>query len=297
MPTLLAVPNVSEGRDERVVEELAAAFAAGARLLDRHSDPTHNRSVFTLAGEPGALADALAAGARATVEAIDMRAHEGAHPCVGALDVCPVVFLDDGDIDVAEAEARAAAEAIAALGVPVFFYGELARTPARRERAFFRRGGLAELGRRLAERELHPDLGPRALHETAGATLVTARPPLGAFNLELAGATIQAGRAIARALRESGGGLPGVRAIALELEGGVVQVSTNVHDPVGLPLARVVERVAQLAEPHEARVTAAEIVGLVPEAALAGFPEDLPIRGFDRDRGTIEARLRDAPGG
>ncbi|HEY8467495.1 MAG TPA: hypothetical protein VIL04_11895 [Solirubrobacterales bacterium] len=297
MPTLLAVPNVSEGRDESVVAELAGAFSAGIRLLDRHSDPTHNRSVFTLAGPPGALAEALAAGARATVEAIDMREHEGAHPCVGALDVCPVVFLGDADIDLAETEARTAAEAIAALGVPVFFYGELARNPARRERAFYRRGGLAELARRMVERQLHPDLGPRAPHPTAGATLVTARPPLAAFNLELSGATLQTGRAIARALRESGGGLPGVRAIALELDGGAVQVSTNVHDPVALPLAQVTERVAQLAALHDARVAAAEIVGLVPEAALEGFPEDLPIRGFDRERGTIEARLRDAQDG
>lgn len=292
MPTLLAVPNVSEGRDERAIERLAAAFSEGVRLLDAHSDATHNRTVFTLAGEPGALASALAAGARAAVEAIDMRAHEGEHPCIGALDVCPVVFLDDADIDLAEAEARAAGAAIADLDVPVFFYGELARSPARRERAFFRRGGLPELRRRMADRELHPDLGPRLPHPNAGATLVTARPPLAAFNLELADATLPAARAIAGALREAGGGLPGVRALAIELEGGVAQISTNVHDPVGLPLAEVVKRTAELAAGHGARVVAAEIVGLVPEAALAGFPEDLPIHGFDRERGTIEARLR-----
>lgn len=292
MPTLLAVPNVSEGRDEAVIERLARAFSAGVRLLDVHSDATHNRSVFTLAGEPGKLAAALAAGARAALEAIDMRAHEGEHPCVGALDVCPVVYLDELDIEIAETEARAAAGAIAALDVPVFLYGELARAPARRERAFFRRGGLPELARRMAERELHPDLGPRLPHPSAGATLVTARPPLAAFNLELAEATMSAARAIAAELRESGGGLPGVRALAIELEDGTVQVSTNVHDPIGLPLAEVVSRTAELAALHGARVAAAEIVGLVPEAALSGFPADLPIHGFDRERGTIEARLR-----
>lgn len=291
MAPLLAVPNVSEGRDAAAIARLERAFAGSARLLDRHSDPDHNRSVFTLAGTAGELERALVAGARAALREIDMAVHQGLHPCVGALDVAPIVWLEPARREEAREAALRVARALAQLELPVFLYGELAQSPARRERSFFRAGGLAELRRRMAAGELHPDLGPPAPHPRAGATLVTARPPLAAFNLELSGAGPAAARAIAAELREAGGGLPGVRAIGLELAGGVAQVSTNVHDPIAVPLARVVERVAELARRHGARVAAAEIVGLVPRAALAGFPEALPIRGFERARGVIEERL------
>jgi len=290
---LLAVPNFSEGRDGARIEAIATAFATGAALLDTHSDPIHNRTVLTLSGPPDSLAGALANGARACAEAIDMRRHEGAHPCVGALDVCPVVWLRTEDREAARAEALAAARGIATHArVPVFLYGELASHLSHRERAFFRAGGLAELRRRLNSGELRPDFGPGELHPSAGATLVTARPPLAAFNIELEGAGIEATREIADHLRESGGGLPGVRALGIDLGGGRTQVSTNVHDPIAVPLSRVIERVAELAAERGARPVAGEIVGLVPEASLVGLPREPPLTGFDPAQHVIERRLR-----
>lgn len=288
---LLAVPNVSEGRDPGRIEAIGAAFGRGAELLDLHSDRDHNRSVLTLAGESGALAGALESGAGAAAEAIDTSSHEGLHPCVGALDVCPVVWMAESDRDAARAQALRVAERIAALAIPVFLYGELASAPERRERAFFRRGGLAELRRRMQAGELRPDHGPAEPHPRAGATLVTARPPLAAFNLELEGVGLEEAKAIASRLRESGGGLPGVRAIGLELARGRMQISTNVHDPIGLPLAAVVERTRELAAGKGGAVVAAELVGLAPEAAFRGFPDDLPTPGFDPDAHVIERRL------
>ncbi len=222
-----------------------------------------------------------------------MSSYEGLHPAVGALDVCPLVWLDPADRAAAERAALAAAERIAALGVPVFLYGELAAAPERRERAHFRKGGIAGLRLRMASGELVPDRGPAEPHPSAGATLVTARPPLAAFNVELDSGDLELARAVAAGLRESGGGLPGVRAMGLLLDSGRAQVSTNVHDPVSTPLAAVVERVRELAAPLGARPLEAELVGLVPEAALAGYPDDVPIRGFDPAAQTIERRLAD----
>jgi glutamate formiminotransferase len=139
--------------------------------------------------------------------------------------------------------------------------------------------------------DLAPDRGPGAPHPTGGATLVTARPPLAAFNLEFEGMTMTQAQAVAAALRESGGGARGVRAIAIELPGDITQLSTNVHDPIAIPLAEVVASARELAAPHAGTVRAAEIVGLVPRAALAGFPADVPITGFDPAHGVIEDRL------
>ncbi len=294
-PPLLAVPNVSEGRDATRIEALAGAFAEGVELLDRHSDSDHDRTVFTLAGGAERLVAALAGGGAAAIGTIDMGAYEGVHPAVGALDVCPLVWAAPADRERAREAALAVASEIAALGVPVFLYGELASDPPRAERAHFRRGGLAELRRRMEAGELRPDLGPESPHPTAGATLVTARAPLGAFNVELEGADLDAARAVAARLRESGGGLPGVRAIGLPPASGRAQVSTNVHDPVAVPLGAVVERVRELASPLGARPVEAELIGLIPAAALAGYPGDVPIRGFDPERHTIEARLAALP--
>ena len=287
---LLAVPNFSEGRDLELVEAVTEAFAAGADLLDRHTDPVHNRTVLTLAAEPRRLAAALTGGAAACVARLDLSVHDGAHPRVGALDVCPVVFAAPAEREAARAQALTVAEGIAALGVPVFLYGELAATPERHERAFFRRGGPSELGRRMGE-GLRPDLGPPALHPTAGATLVTARAPLAAFNLLLDTDELEIAVAIAAELRESGGGIAGVRAMAVDLDGRA-QVSTNVHDPVAVPLATVIERVRELGAERGVKPVEAEIVGLVPEAAIAGLPADVPVPGFDPDRQVIERRLR-----
>jgi glutamate formiminotransferase len=288
---LLAVPNVSEGREPARIEALEGAFSAGVQLLDRHSDRDHNRTVFTLAGEPQALAAALARGAAEAVRAIDMGAHEGAHPTIGALDVCPLVWLDPETRDAARAAALEVAGEIGGLGVPVFLYGDLATAPERAERAYFRNGGPTELWLRMESGELRPDFGPGAPHRTAGATLVTARLPLGAFNVELDSGDLELARAVAAGLRESGGGLRGVRAIGLRLSSGRTQVSTNVHDPAGTPLGTVVERVRELAEPLGSRPVEAELVGLIPAAALAGYPDDVPIRDFDPELRTIERRL------
>jgi glutamate formiminotransferase/glutamate formiminotransferase/formiminotetrahydrofolate cyclodeaminase len=293
---LLAVPNLSEGRDAARIAALEAAFSRGVELLDRHSDADHNRTVLTLAGDAPALAEALAEGAAEVARQIDMNVHEGVHPAVGALDVCPLVWLGEGQREAARAAALEVAGRIGELGIPVFLYGDLATTPEHAERAYFRNGGLTELWLRMESGELRPDHGPREPHRTAGATLVTARGPLGAFNVELDSGDLDLARAVAAGLRESGGGLPGVRAIGLPLSGPRAQVSTNVHDPVTVPLARVVERVRELAAPLGARPVEAELIGLVPAAALVGYPDDVPIRDFDPAGQTIESRLASPSG-
>jgi glutamate formiminotransferase len=296
MPPLLAVPNVSEGRDTTALARLETAFGRGVSLLDRHSDGDHERTVFSLAGGAGPLTEALVAGAEEALEEIDMSQYRGAHPAVGALDVCPLVWLDPADREAARTEAVAAAAQIAGLGIPVFLYGELARDPTRAERAYFRNGGLAELWLRMEAGELRPDFGPALPHRRAGATLITARPPLAAFNVELDSDDLEVARAVAAGLRESGGGLAGVRAIGLVLGSGRGQVSTNVHDPIAVPLGAVVERVRELAAPLGARPLEAELVGLIPAAALVGYPDDVPMRGFDPGRHVIERRLEAAGG-
>jgi glutamate formiminotransferase / 5-formyltetrahydrofolate cyclo-ligase len=278
---LLAIPNVSEGRDAGAIEAIGAAF--DARLLDVHSDPDHHRSVFTLAGEPGALAGAVCSGAAEVVRRIDVNRHMGIHPRVGAIDVAPIVYLDPADRGRACAEALVLGDLLGQeLELPVFMYGELAQG---RTRAELRRGGPAALAQRIDAGELRPDFGPRRLHPSAGAVLVAARPPLVAFNVELAPpATVEDARAIAAAIRESGPeGLPGLRAIGLWLEArGVAQVSTNVEDHRRVPLSEVVAAIARHATPSRA-----ELVGLAPRAAFDGFPEDLPVA----NRRTVEDAL------
>ncbi len=274
---LIAVPNVSEGASADTVGAVGAAFAAGgAAVLDVHADPDHGRSVFTLAGRPGTLAAALQAGVREAVDRIDLRAHAGRHPHVGAADVVPVVHMDATRRGAACAEALVTAHLLGEeLGLPCFLYGVLA---GGRTRADLRRGGVAALARRVLDGELTPDFGPDRIDAGRGATLVAARPPLVAFNLELAPpATLDDARRIAARIREGGpDGLPGLRAIGLALaaRGDVAQVSTNVEDHLALPLARVIEAVAAHAE-----VAEAEVVGLPPAAAFTGYPDRVPTRG------------------
>ena len=289
-PTLLAVPNLSEGRDAVVLRFLARAFTgAGARVLDVHADPDHHRSVFSLAGAQGEVAAALVAGARTAVGHLDLSAHDGLHPRVGALDVAPVVYLSEQDRGAACAEALTAGALLGEeLGLPVFLYGDLATRDEHRERAALRAGGPAGIAARLAERELVPDYGPPRAHPSAGAVLITARPPLIAFNLDLAGDDVTLAREIAAELREAGGGFPGLRAMGLFLaDRGRAQVSMNVHDHRAAPLAEVVAAVRA-----RAPVAEAELVGLAPAAALEGFPADVPLRGFDPARHIIENALR-----
>jgi glutamate formiminotransferase / 5-formyltetrahydrofolate cyclo-ligase len=289
---LLAVPNVSEGRDRASIDAIAAAFAAdgAARLLDVHADTDHHRAVVSLAGSPGTLATALARGAAEAVRHIDLAdGRRGQHPHVGAVDVVPVVYLEEALRGAACAEALLAAHAIGSeLGVPVLLYGELA---AGRTRAQLRRGGASALAERLRSGELSSDFGPRSPRATSGVTLVAARAPLVAFNLELAPpAGVREAAAIAAAIREGGAeGLPGLRAIGVALrrrEGVVGQVSMNVERPTELPLAEVLAAVTR-----HAPVARAELVGLAPRAALEGFPRDLPMPGFDPARHVIENAL------
>lgn len=278
----MSVPNVSEGIDAATIAAIGSAFAP-ARLLDVHSDPDHHRSVFTLCSKQGELARALAKGAASVHERVDVSAHEGIHPHVGAIDVVPIVYLSPDQRGAACAEALTAADLIARrTGTPVFLYGELA---GGRERAELRAGGVKGLAERIASGEHRPDFGPKELHPTAGATLVSARPPLVAFNVDLAeGETLEDAKAIAADLRESGGGLPGVRAIGLWLEArDRAQVSCNVQDPFGVSLAEVVAFVRS-----RAAVENAELVGLAPKAAFEGFPEDVEIPGYDPEERLLE---------
>lgn len=281
---LLAVPNVSEGQDRGTIERLAGAFGA-LRLLDVHSDPDHGRSVLTFAGEQPEVAEGLLAGAREAVAAIDLRGHGGLHPHVGAIDVAPVVHLDATSRGAAVAAALTAGALIGdELALPVFLYGALANG---RERAELRTGGLEALASRMRAGELVPDYGPAEPHPTAGAVLVTARPPLVAFNVDLDGDDVELAKQIAGGLREAGGGPAGVRAIGLYLPArGRAQVSLNVHDPYSVSLAELVARVRE-----RAPVAEAELVGLAPRAAFEGFPADVPLRGFDPERHLIEEAL------
>lgn len=284
---LLTVPNISEGRDRALIGRLAGEWR-GLALLDLHLDPDHGRSVLSLGGVQGVLSDGAIAGAGATYARLKLDGHDGLHPHIGVLDVCPVVYPEPSQRGAACAEALVIANSIAnEYEVPVFLYGDLADS---RERAQIRLGGPAELTRRMRSGELTPDFGPAEPHPTAGATLVTARPPLVAFNLELEHGSVDQAREIAAAMRESGGGLSGVRAIGLWLEArNRAQVSFNIHDPFLVPLRTVVEGVAAYAP-----VAAAEIVGLVPRAALDGFPEDLPLLGFVPQRQVLEDALESA---
>ncbi len=269
--TLLAIPNVSEGRDQAAIDAIAHAF--DARLLDVHSDADHHRTVFTLAGEAGGLAQAVVNGAAEAIRQVDLDRHEGIHPRVGAIDVAPIVYLDPARRGAACAEALVLGDLLGdELELPVFLYGELAQG---RTRAALRRGGPATLANRMQSGELRPDFGPNRLHPTAGAVLVAARPPLVAFNVELAPpATLEDAKSIAARIREGGPeGLESVRAIGLWLEAReVAQVSTNVEDHRATPLARVVEAIA-----HHATPSQAELVGLAPRAAFDGFPDNLPV--------------------
>jgi glutamate formiminotransferase len=281
---LEAVPNVSEGRDPAVVASIGEAFARRARLLDVHSDADHHRSVFTLVGDDGDLVDALLAGIARAAELIDLRKHNGAHPRIGATDVVPLVPIRPGDMERAKAAALLVAERVASeLGLPVFLYGELGdgRGPAA-----FRRGGPDELARRLAAGELAPDFGPGRLDASAGGVIVGARRPLIAFNVNLRSGDLEAARAIAAAVRESGGGFPGVRALGLDLpRAGYVQVSMNVEDWEAAALHDIVARVEEEATRRGIEVVASELVGLMPAgAAAAAAGRTLRIDGFDASR-------------
>ena len=289
MLPLEAVPNFSEGREQGTIDALGAALGAQARLLDVHADVDHNRSVFTLVGNEAELVEALVAGVLCAIERIDLRRQEGAHPRVGAADVVPVVPLRPEELERAKAAALKVAEVIGdEVGVPVFLYGELASD---RGPAFFRRGGLDELRRRVEAGELVPAYGPRRLDSAAGAVLVGARRPLIAFNVNLRG-SLPAARAIAEQVRERGAGFPGVRALGLDLpSAGLVQVSMNVEDYEAAALHDIVARIGEEAARLGVEVVGSELVGLMPAAAVAAAAGALlGIDGFDATR-VLELRL------
>ena len=286
---LEAVPNFSEGRDQDVVAALRDALSAPARLLDVHVDADHHRSVFTLVGEGDELVETLLAGIACAAERIDLRRHEGAHPRIGAADVVPVVPIKPDDLEQAQARARELARRVGEeLGLPVFLYGALA--PGRGP-AFFRRGGSAELQRRIDAGELTPDFGPGRLDERAGGVIVGARRPLIAFNVNLRG-ELEAAKAVAAVVRETGGGFPGVRALGLDLpRAGVVQVSMNVEDWEAAALHEIVARIVEEAAARGAEVVGSELVGLMPAgAAAAAAGAMLRIDGFDESH-VLELRL------
>jgi glutamate formiminotransferase len=285
---LESVPNFSEGRDRATIDAIGEALSARARLLDVHADADHNRSVFTLVGSAEELADALAAGVSVAIERIDLRRHDGAHPRIGAADVVPIVPLRPDDLERARGAAELVGARLGELGVPVFLYAPPERGPA-----FYRRGGVAELQRRLDDGELDPDFGPRVLHESAGGVIVGARSPLIAFNVNLRG-DLAVAREIAALVREKGGGFPGVRALGLDLpRAGLVQVSMNVEDWEAAALHEIVERIAAEAHARGAEVEGSELVGLMPAgAAAAAAGAMLRIDGFDASR-VLELRLLD----
>ncbi|NUT57194.1 MAG: glutamate formimidoyltransferase [Thermoleophilia bacterium] len=284
-----AVPNFSEGRDDEVVQALRRSLSEPARLLDVHVDADHHRSVFTLVGEPEELVQTLLAGIACARERIDLGRHRGAHPRIGAADVVPIVPIKAQDLERAKETAAELARRIGSdLGLPVFLYGELA--PGRGP-AFFRRGGPEELQRRIDAGELTPDVGPPRLDERAGGVIVGARRPLIAFNVNLRG-SLEAARAVAAVVRETGGGFPGVRALGLDLpRAGVVQVSMNVEDWEAAALHEIVARIEAEAATHGAEVLGSELVGLMPAgAAAAAAGAMLRIDGFDESR-VLELRL------
>lgn len=264
---LEAVPNVSEGRNPGAVEEIGRAFAHGVRLLDVHADADHHRSVYTLAGDEDALVRSLVAGASSAVEAVDLRVHDGVHPRIGVVDVVPLVPLAPDGMEAARRAALATAELLASeLSLPVFLYGEVGQG---RRPAFFRRGGLRELERRIEAGELVPDLGPGTIDPRSGAVLVGARAPLVAYNVDLATDEVSVARDVAAAVRESGGGMPGVQAIGLRLpRAGRTQVSMNVLDLERSPLHEVYARVVAEAVVRGVAVEGGELVGLVPASVV-----------------------------
>ncbi len=295
VPALECVPNVSEGRRPAVVARLAAAVAApGVRLLDVSSDPDHNRSVLTLAGEPDDLVAGLLALYEAALAAIDLRQHQGVHPRIGAVDVVPFVPLGETPMALAVATARRlAAEVGRRFALPVFLYEEAAARPERRALASIRRGGFEGLPRKLADPLWAPDHGPALPHPGAGATVIGARFFLIACNALLDTADAAVARAVAGAVREAGGGLPAVRALGFYLASrGRAQVSMNLTDFRRTSLARAIGRVRDEAAARGVTVIASEIVGLVPQQAALDAARDalqLPALGPGQ---LLEERLR-----
>lgn len=292
------VPNISEGRRTEVVEAVAQAVksAQGVSLLDVSSDPAHNRSVLTFVGTSHDLPQAVIALFGAAVSRIDLRAHRGVHPRMGAVDVVPFVPLDEGSLTECVTLARETAVTVASrFQLPVYLYEEAATDPARRQLEHLRRGQFEGLATRLSTAAWRPDFGPAAPHPTAGATAIGARRILIAYNVNLATDRLDVARAIAAVIRSSGGGLPGVKAMGVSLAPlDLVQVSMNLTDYRRTSMPEAFEAVKREAARRGVEIFESEIVGLVPAAALEGVRlEALKLSDGAIDR-TIEGRLRQA---
>ncbi|MGQ0535116.1 MAG: glutamate formimidoyltransferase [Methanobacteriota archaeon] len=290
------VPNFSAGRDAATVEALADAvrLVPGVRLLDVQKDADHNRCVLTFLGEPDAARRAAFAAAEVAIRRIDMTAHKGQHPRIGAVDVVPFVPVQGVSMPECVKLAESLGEDLARrFDLPVYLYGEAARTEERRNLANIRKGeyeGLRDaIGRDPARR---PDFGPARMHPTAGATVVGARPPLIAFNVNLATRDLSVAQEIAKMVRASSGGFPAVKGKGIDLaERSCVQVSMNIEDYRTTSIHAVFDRIRRESEARGVQVLESEVVGLLPMEALLDVAGDrLRLAGFRKEQ-VLENRL------
>jgi len=296
MAIIESIPNVSEGRRPEVIERLAEAIRAtpGVRLLDYSSDPSHNRSVYTLVGDADGVKRATLALFEQAVAAIDLRTHRGEHPRLGAVDVVPFVPIEGITMAECVALAQEVGAAVAdRFGVPVFLYEEASANPARRNLEDIRRGEFEGLAAKMQNAEWTPDFGPAVPHPSAGASVIGARMPLIAYNINLNTNRVEVAKKIAAAIRHSSGGLRYVKAAGFMLEDrGIAQVSMNLTNYEKTPIFRVFEIVKREAARYGVSILESEIVGLVPSAALTAAAEFyLQIERFGPDQ-VLENKLR-----
>ena len=296
MPIIECIPNVSEGRRPDVVDAIATAIRAvdGVRLLDYSSDASHNRSVFTMAGDAAGVKAAVLAMYERAVAAIDLRSHSGEHPRLGAVDVVPFVPIEGVTMDACVALAREVATEVAArFAVPIYLYEEASSNPARKNLEDIRRGEFEGLAAKMATEGWAPDFGPATPHPSAGASVIGARMPLIAYNINLNTNRLDVAKKIAAAIRQSSGGFRFVKAAGFELKDrGIVQVSMNLTNYEKTPIFRVFETVKREAERYGVTILESEIVGLVPAAALNACAEYyLQVAGFNANQ-ILENKLR-----
>ena len=296
MPVIECVPNVSEGRRMEVVNALVDAVrrTPSVRLLDYSSDTAHNRSVLTMAGDATSLKTAVVALFEAALPRIDLRQHTGEHPRLGAVDVVPFVPITDVTMDECVRLAKeTAAEVADRFQVPVYLYEEASGNPARKNLEDIRRGEFEGLEAKMSAPGWAPDFGPARPHPTAGATVMGARMPLIAYNINLATNRLDVAKKIAAAIRFSSGGFRYVKAMGIALEDrGIVQVSINLTNYEKTPMFRVFEAVKQEAARYGVTILESEIIGLVPAAALIGTAEHaLQLASFTPNQ-ILENKLR-----
>ena len=295
-PLFEAVPNISEGKDGAKISRITEAVRAvpGVRVLGLHSDPDHNRSVLTFAGEEDAVLAGAVTLAKACTSELDLASHSGVHPRMGILDVLPFVPLAGSSMNDAVKLARRTAEILGSLGFPVFLYGAAATATHRRDLPDIRRAGYEGVAERLKDPRWRPDYGPHVLDPRRGALAVGARPFLVAFNAFLDTDDVEVARLIARRIRESGGGLPAVKALGF-LVGGRAQVSMNLTDLERTPIHSALEAVRSAAADHGASVESTELVGLAPLAAILDTARHyLGLRELEAEH-VLETRLYDPP--